>query len=413
MRKILTGVLLAALVGAPLIIVGPVLQRSMASLECVPASYPESPLSTDIQFSDRYPAARARFLDAAADNGITVESLRHQLTGPHGENLFTDIAWIGPANAPTVLLLISGTHGVEGFAGSAIQTGLLQDGIATRLPPSLAILMVHAINPWGMAHLRRFNEDNIDVNRNGIDHRALPPENPGYQRMAALLAPVDMNLASEFVAWSGLLWNSLRHGRQAVVSAISQGQYSHPRGLFYGGDDATWSSRILQGITVRHLGTAQHVIVLDIHTGLGAFGNAALMVSETRNPLVHQRAARIWGDDKVDARVKGTSVSVYLNTTLKDILAPLLPDTTVTPVTLEFGTVPRDEALIALRTENWLHHHGGPGHPRYDAIKTCLTSAFNPNSGEWQMLVWKQGREVVESVLAWARARPTETVAPV
>ncbi len=39
-------------------------------------------------------------------------------TGPEGEALFTDTAWIGPEDAVKVLVVIGGTHGIEGFAGS-------------------------------------------------------------------------------------------------------------------------------------------------------------------------------------------------------------------------------------------------------------------------------------------------------
>ena len=81
-------------------------------------------------------------------------------------------------------MLISGTHGVEGFAGSALQVGLLDEGIQNELSPESAVLMIHAINPYGMAHLRRFNEDNVDLNRNFRDHAKTPPENCAYQKLA-------------------------------------------------------------------------------------------------------------------------------------------------------------------------------------------------------------------------------------
>ena len=34
------------------------------------------------------------------------------------------------------------------------------------LPDDVAVLMIHLINPWGTAWMRRVNEDNIDLNRN-------------------------------------------------------------------------------------------------------------------------------------------------------------------------------------------------------------------------------------------------------
>ena len=110
-------------------------------------------------FSATYQEARAKFLDASKAADARVESFKNPSVGPGGEALYTDVAILGASDAKTVLVLGSGTHGVEGFAGSGIQTGLLRDGLATRLGPNLRVVMIHAVNPYGFAHLRRVNED--------------------------------------------------------------------------------------------------------------------------------------------------------------------------------------------------------------------------------------------------------------
>jgi Protein of unknown function (DUF2817) len=48
----------------------------------------------------------------------------------------------------------------EGFAGSAIQLQMLKD--LPIMPKDAALIVVHALNPYGMAHLRRVNENNVD-----------------------------------------------------------------------------------------------------------------------------------------------------------------------------------------------------------------------------------------------------------
>ncbi len=48
------------------------------------------------------------------------------------------------------------------------------------VPDDLAVVLIHAINPYGFAWIRRVNEDNVDLNRNCIDFGAAIPENPGY-----------------------------------------------------------------------------------------------------------------------------------------------------------------------------------------------------------------------------------------
>jgi hypothetical protein len=69
-----------------------------------------------------------------------------------------------------VLVTISATHGIEGFCGSGAQTAWYATGAWREIPPDVAQLHLHAVNPHGFAWLRRVNEDNVDLNRNFVDH---------------------------------------------------------------------------------------------------------------------------------------------------------------------------------------------------------------------------------------------------
>ena len=124
----------------------------------------------DDYFSASYSDARANFLSACLDAGQRVKSYRNPNKGPIGESLFMDVTWVGPEAARRVVVVTSATHGVEGFAGSGIQVGLLRDANAPQPGEDTAILIVHAVNPYGFAWLRRVNEDNVDLNRNFVDH---------------------------------------------------------------------------------------------------------------------------------------------------------------------------------------------------------------------------------------------------
>jgi hypothetical protein len=133
----------------------------------------------DELFGTDYADARGRFLMRARAAGFAVHSHAHDSQrGPAGEPLATDVARLGPRGAGITLLISSGTHGVEGFCGSGCQNALLDSGLLHSLPGDFAVVLVHAVNPYGFAHLRRVNEDNVDCNRNFIDHgshRFLPP----------------------------------------------------------------------------------------------------------------------------------------------------------------------------------------------------------------------------------------------
>src|SRR5271154_2449505 len=105
----------------------------------------------DDLFSQSYDEARGKFLAAATIRGLAVDSYELNLKGAQNETLATDVVFDGPQNASKILIVLSGVHGVEGFPGSAIQTGLLQHSVSK--PTDTAILYVHAINPYGFSHL--------------------------------------------------------------------------------------------------------------------------------------------------------------------------------------------------------------------------------------------------------------------
>ena len=347
-------------------------------------------------FASNYSSARKKFRAASRSSGARLEQIQHPNLGPDGQELFTDIALLGDADAKIFLVLVSGTHGVEGFAGSAIQVGILESGIQQDLPAGTALLMIHAINPYGMAHLRRFNEHNVDVNRNFLDHESPPPNNRAYRELAGYIAPESMSLPSEIAALARLVWFRLTAGKAATKVAISGGQYTHPMGLFFGGRSETWSNNTFTSYVTRYLHGAKEVVAIDIHTALGPFGTAQLLPNIDPESEEHRYAKAIWDQSLFSEIAPGKTANSYLSATVKSAMERLLPETRVTSVTLEFGTYPSWDVFMALRAENWLHNYGGDSHPQSEAIKTCLLRTYYPDSAKWKLSVWDGGRDVVE-----------------
>ena len=156
-----------------------------------------------------YQSARECFLSLATEVA-SVETHIHPLLGPDGETAM-DIAHIGAVNAHRVLVLSSGTHGVEGYCGSFIQCELLRQGIAERLPAGLRLVMIHGVNPYGFAWQRRVNEDNIDLNRNFIDHAKARNPNIGYEEIAGILEPEQWHDESIQSLWQQIFAAAGRH----------------------------------------------------------------------------------------------------------------------------------------------------------------------------------------------------------
>jgi len=324
---------------------------------------------TVIFFSGNYSEARQKFIEASRAADAHIDSFEHHLKGPEGEALFTDIALIGSKDASTILVLGSGTHGVEGFTGSAIQTGLLREGLGSDLKPGMSIVLIHAFNPYGFAYLRRFNEDNVDLNRNFVDHSKPYPANHGYEELQNAISPKSISFGATIKSIFSILRYRLKFGKTELKKAISGGQYSDPQGLFFGGHSEIWSNKTIRAISKRYLSNAEQVVFIDFHTGLGPYGKAEVILNESEQSLAYKRAVEWWGD-RAKTTTSGESISVDLRTTLKLAIPRMLPDTEVTAVGLEFGTFSALKVFWALRAENWLHNNGADNYPDRNTIKT-------------------------------------------
>lgn len=349
-------------------------------------------------FSSSYAQARDKFLQSALSAGATIENFRFPGVGADGAPLYMDVAVIGPEDAESAIVLASGTHGVEGFAGSAVQTGLFREEIAERLPKNMRMVMIHAVNPYGFAHRRRFNEDNVDLNRSFVDHSTPHPENPGYEVLAEVLLPKSLSFWDTTRARLKLFWYRLTEGKLQLRKAISQGQFTHPEGLFFGGNAPTWSGETLSTIVTKNLAHAKNVVFIGVHTGLGEYGAAEVIMNVSSESPAYRRAQMCWGD-RVRTTWYSESVSVDLRGTVKLAIPEMLPQSEVTAASLEFGTFPPAEVFWALRAENWLHHRGGPDYSKREEIKAELLRVFYPNEDAWKQSVWTEGKATVDQAI--------------
>lgn len=350
-------------------------------------------------FSATYAEARGKFLEAAAGAGAELSTWSHPERGPDGGELATDLAWIGSADAAAVLVMVSGTHGVEGHCGSGAQVDWLSRGEATRLAAGQAVLLVHAINPYGFAWSRRVTHENVDLNRNFVDFSQPLPENPGYDELATAVAPAEWTDASRQASRAAFLAYLRQHSYAALVEALSGGQYRHPGGVYYGGAAETWSRRTLTAILQERLGQARHVGVLDYHTGLGPEGFGEPMVSAAPHTAEYARALS-WYGAAVTSIEGGNSSSAKLTGDWLDATPALLPHAEVTGMALEFGTVDGAQVMEALRADNWLHAHGDPLSAQGQAIAADTRAAFYIDTDIWRGMVLGQSLIATRQALA-------------
>ena len=350
-------------------------------------------------FSANYPEARAKFLKAATDAGGALEAITHPERGPDGGELATDVAWFGPKDAPAVLVMISGTHGVEGFCGSGAQIDWLRRGGASGLPAGVAVLMIHAVNPYGFAWLRRVTHENVDLNRNWIDFARPLPANPGYADLADAICPAEWTEAAQAASFQVLGGFIAKNGMMAMQQAISGGQYSHPKGVFFGGAGPTWSRTTQTAIFDHYLKGAARVGIIDYHTGLGPWGYGEQIITDLVGSPGFDRARR-WYGAVVTSPSTGTSTSADI---VGDGLAAapiLLAHAEVTGMALEVGTQETMTVLNALRADAWLHAYGDPANEQGKAIKAQIRAAFYGDAADWKGMVAGQSLLAVKQTLA-------------
>jgi hypothetical protein len=357
--------------------------------------------SVSSSFSQSYAQARQKFLAACERHQVAVRSYDNPNVGPGGEALAADVAWFGPQDAQAVFVMLSATHGVEGFCGSACQIDWLDDNGPAQLADGTAVLLVHAINPHGFAWQRRVTEEGCDLNRNYVDFDKPLPENPGHDELLHCFVPE--RLEPQLLAHTEAEIQAFvkQHGEENFQIARKAGQYKHAHSVFFGGFEPTWSRRTLEQIVEDYrLSECAMTSVLDYHTGLGPFGYGEPICGHAPGSVGIGRVGEIYGES-VGVPEMGTSSSIPLHGTSRDMWDRYLGDR-YTYVALEYGTYSPTEGLRALRADHWLHWKGEVDwqSEQTQDIKAKLRHQFFPEFDDWkEMVIWRS-RQVQRQTFA-------------
>lgn len=344
----------------------------------------------DMSGEDVYPKdffqSRRRFLQLAHFRGAKVSSypVAAQTTA-FPEPLTIDIAYLGDPAACRKIIHIAGTHGVEGFLGSAIQCGIFNslDGV----PPDCGIALVHCLNPWGMAMVRRSNENNVDLNRNAVFS---PHERVGiadYGLVRDMLLPDRRPTVGSFGITA--LRKIFKHGFRTVRQAIAGGQYVDPEGLFYGGLELQQELQIFSSWLESNINPDDHVICIDLHSGLGGFYKDALLLDAVEGSDAHKRFVSLFPDEDVEAPDSTDSVTYVTKGSLGYVIPHLFPHTVVDQAVHEFGTFSALRVVYTLLEDNFSFFR----EPSKRQVKK-LMHCFCPDAPVWRQNALRRGVEV-------------------
>lgn len=345
-------------------------------------------------FSPDYSSARQRFRRAASHLGWQLEAFPMDGVGPDGEALTFDVACSHPGDSEKVLVVSSGIHGIEGFFGSAVQVAVLEQWSAMS-PPSIKCVILHGLNPFGFAWHRRFDEHNIDLNRNFL----LPGE--PFEGSPDGYAELDhfLNARRPPSSWEPFtlkaLWLIAKHGMPALRQAVAAGQYDFPQGLFFGGSEPSRTQQLLEENMPRWLRGSKSVVHLDFHTGLGRQGKCKLLIDYGLSETQRSWLTDWFGADSFEAcDASGISYDVRGGFGRWCVSQKLAPQYLF--ACAEFGTYGSIQVLSGLRAENQAHHWGTPNAPSTIQAKQRLTELFCPASIRWRSQVVELGQALID-----------------
>ena len=340
-------------------------------------------------------------LKRLTERGIPVvhERLKIGKKGPNEEDLAIDVAWIGPSDASRVLLSSSGVHGVEGFAGSAIQLSIL-DSLES-LPEDTALAVIHIANPFGMAWLRRVNESNIDLNRNfllpGEEYAGEPA---GYAQLSPLINQPSIPKRNERF-FLRALWYVFRNGFSATKQAFAEGQYSRPECLQYGGSALEKGPELIIEWLERHLTSVERCLWIDLHTGLGKAGEDTLLVEFVEEDPKLQQLRTKFGP-RITSLDPKAGVAYAIRGGMQAGIEARFPNVEWTSITQEFGTVSPFKVIKALRAENrWNQWGGSEGRETlHHWSKTDLLNTFNLRDIAWRNRLLERGNALFNDAMS-------------
>ncbi|MCB1172827.1 MAG: DUF2817 domain-containing protein [Leptospiraceae bacterium] len=370
-------------------------------------------------FQDNYRACCAAFRHAGSRlQGTQILQNRQLLHGmlrlPHSAAADPGIDWlyIGPAGkTERLLLLTSGLHGIEGYAGSALQQLFLNQLLAVELGASAArdtaFLFIHALNPYGFQHNRRTTVENIDLNRNFDTSADLyQTTNPGYDQLNCILNPerliseADLDRESFLGVLNGL---SQSHSERELTEAIARGQYNYERGIYYGGCMPAGQRGVIDSLLQNHLPHFRAVYAIDVHTGYGERGRLHYF-PDAQSPEHKAAIQRLfrgykidWGDSEGFYSVTGEFVN-YIGKLCR-------ADQLYIPMIFEFGTLdshtPFGGAISVhnMILENQLFHYGSQTDSIAAVVRQRFLEMFYPSDEAWRRAALDQGAAALRRTL--------------
>ena len=246
-------------------------------------------------FYNSYEEIRAHLGELTKELGVEISSYAVD----EADGLYIDSFYLPSSGDKTnLVVLTTGVHGMEGYIGATMLDVFFQEVYPTLDPANTGVLVVANVNPYGMKYFRRYNENNVDLNRNFIlDWNSFDlSSNKEYPKVDHFLGPtgkIGNGLWHEVGFYLSLAKTAITQGADTVSDALLTGQYEYPQGVYYGGNGDEASTVYLKDVFSQCLDSDyENIVHIDIHSGYGPRYNMVIFnsVYETMNEKESQEA---------------------------------------------------------------------------------------------------------------------------
>ena len=324
-------------------------------------------------------------------------------------DLSIDWLWAHAKSKKTLLIMSTAEHGIEGYVGYAMMKIFIEE-FAPRLDPeNTGLLLLHGLNPWGMKHHRKVNENNVDLNRNFVLDGNFDPEiNPEFHRVKSLINPQRriQSVGFENIQfWTRVIRTLFTAGSAVITKAALLGQHHTPNGFYYGGTRYQEGTTVAMDLYQRALEEYQSVIQIDMHTGYGPRYQMSIIMSPL-DPMTSEETAKRFNYPlvlKINAEefydISGDMAAFYYQ-----LRNQHFPNKHIFACGFEFGTfgsslLARIRSLRVMVLENQMYWHGTKSEHTSKLIQQEFEEFYFPSEVKWREKALADGRQAFEGLL--------------
>ena len=343
-------------------------------------------------------------------DGVKVKYTEYAID--ESDNLYIDNFYI-PAlkEQKNLIVLTTGVHGMEGYIGSVMLDVFFEEIYTELDKDDTGVLVIANVNPYGMKYMRRYNENNVDLNRNFImDWEEFDlSSNKDYPKVQSFLEPkgkIGNAFWHEVGFYLSLAKEAIFTGADVISDALLTGQYESPKGVYYGGTGDEASTKYLKGVFNDCLeGEYENIVHIDIHSGYGPRYNMVIFnsVYETMTEAETKKAFNY------DYVISHDSESFYATTgDTTDYFYRLAEskntDKELFSTCFEFGTIGDEffDTILSLKytvDENRNHWYSTENSTSAEVVKENYYELFYPTEKEWREKTVEDFKTATKGVL--------------